>query len=159
MPTEHKKFSSYQLVVFALIFIGAIGVKLWSYHMPTSAIILKGERLEVLLARTPSQQYRGLGGRNDLGDADGMLFVFPEAARTGFVMRDMEFSIDMVWFSKGEVVDIAPSVPLEPGVAPQNLRVYYPRKEADLFLELPAGWAAAHGLVIGDTLTSVEGPS
>ena len=67
-------------------------------------------------------------------------------------MRGMRFPIDIVWLSDGVVVDIAPSVPIEPGVPEADLRVYYPRLKANTVIELPAGWAEGHGLKIGDEL-------
>ena len=153
MPGK-KKLSGYHLIVFGALLLSAIGLKLWSYHLSDATVVLKGETLHVMVAKTPMQQFRGLAGRDNLGRFDGMIFVFPKADRVGFVMRDMRFSIDIVWFSNGRVVDIAPNVPVEPVATEAQLKVYYPRKEADLVLELPAGWAASHGLVIGDQLTA-----
>lgn len=117
--------------------------------------MLKGEPLLVQIARTPYHHKKGLGGRESLGKYDGMLFIFQFSGRVGIVMRDMEFPIDIVWLNKGEVVDIAPNVPIEPDVSEEELTRYYPRKNADLALELPGGWMESHDLRIGDVLTVV----
>jgi uncharacterized membrane protein (UPF0127 family) len=80
-----------------------------------------------------------------------MLFLYPFFEKHVFVMRDMKFSIDIIWFNAGEVVDIAPSVPVQP-----QDRQYTPRASANAVLELPAGWAEAHKLQIGDHLEPVK---
>jgi uncharacterized membrane protein (UPF0127 family) len=69
-------------------------------------------------------------------------------------MRDMQFSIDVVWLREEKVVDIASSLPLEPGVPEGELRGYFSRGLADMVLELPAGWVVAHELKIGDQLVA-----
>jgi uncharacterized membrane protein (UPF0127 family) len=86
-----------------------------------------------------------------------MVFLFPETKTHGFVMRDMHFPIDIIWLDHGVVVDIAPSVPVEPGAIESDLRVYYPRKPANIVLELNAGWADAHKLRIGDRMAVIDG--
>lgn len=142
-----------QIIFFLVIVVVAIGLKLWSYRSPAMYVTLKGERLHVLVADTPMRQHRGLGDRNTLYPYHGMLFVFSAPSQYGFVMRDMRFPIDIVWFDKGKIVDIASRVVPEPNVAESDLTVYYPRAKADLVLELPAGWVNEHMLVIGDTIT------
>ena len=112
----------------------------------------QGAPLELLVADTPARQTLGLGKRDSLAPYDGMIFILGVSDRYGFVMRGMRFPIDIVWLSDGVVVDIAPSVPIEPGVPEADLRVYYPRLKANTVIELPAGWAEGHGLKIGDEL-------
>lgn len=155
-----KKLTRWQhlstVIIFIAVLVSALGLKLWQWHWPTSSIVLRGETLDVLVAKTPAHWYRGLGKRDNLGDSDGMLFLFPEAGRHGIVMRDMRFPIDIVWIEQGVVVDIAPRVQLEPGVEEKDLTVYYPRTDASVVLELPAGWADKHGLMIGGRVEVLE---
>lgn len=117
---------------------------------------LKGQKLYVLAADNIGRQYKGLGGRDSLDGYDGMLFIFGEKKKVGIVMRDMKFPIDIVWLDAGQVVDFAPNVPIEPGVKEQNLKIYYPRVDANLVLELPAGWAEKNGLRIGDEVKVIS---
>ena len=150
---KHEWKRSYTIFL-AVFVLAAIGANLLSRRSPEHTVTLKGERLHVLVADTPLLRLRGLGGRASLGDYDGMLFIFPEAGRHGIVMRDMEFSIDVVWVANGEVIDFAQNLPLQPGVSETELHGFFPRKEATIVLELPAGWAAKHDLKIGDKLTT-----
>lgn len=144
--------------IFAVVLVGCfIGLKIWqSFFWPKINLSLKGEQLTVFVANNEEHRYRGLGGRKSLGKYHGMMFAYGYKGRFGVVMRDMLFSIDVVWFNDGEVVDIAPNLPLEPGVSEENLRIYRPRLEANAFLELPAGWVDLHDLKIGDKLSFIE---
>ncbi|PIR73965.1 MAG: hypothetical protein COU35_04900 [Candidatus Magasanikbacteria bacterium CG10_big_fil_rev_8_21_14_0_10_47_10] len=156
MPKLQKIHLSkgYAILLIALA-LATIGLKVMQYHWPRAVLELKGERVEVLVAGTPVHWYKGLGGRDRLKNADAMLFVFPYEDRHGFVMRDMRFPIDIIWFQDGRVVDIAPNVPLDPEVE-QDLHVYLPRNVANAALEIPAGWAVAHDLRIGDRLEVIS---
>lgn len=150
-----KQISKKTVIVFLVIFFGSyLFLRFWNMRFPEADILLKNEPLTVQVARTPEQWYRGLGGRESM-ETDGMLFFFSLADEHAMVMRDMQFSIDIVWLAKGVVVDIAPSVPIQPGVPEEELFVYQPRVPATMVLELPAGWTNAHGLVIGDRLEVV----
>jgi hypothetical protein len=152
---KNTKLSKFNLVILALFALSVVGLKIWQYHWSEINIELKGEPLRVLVARTPYHHQKGLGGRESLGEYDGMLFIFDLPKRAGIVMRDMEFPIDIVWLEKGVVVDIAPNIQPQ-DVPEEELAVYYPRKEVNLVLELPAGWAGTHNLRIGDVLTVAE---
>jgi len=146
------RLTKFQKIFLLVFLLSAAGLWLWSWRWPTAVIELGGETLEVLVAKSPRHQYRGLGRRDTLSPYDGMLFVFTITHRVGIVMRDMRFPLDIIWLNKGEVVDIAPNVPLEPGRDASELTVYRPRLSANTVLELPAGWVEEHGLKIGDRL-------
>lgn len=142
--------------LFLALFFGSyLFLRFWNMRFPETAILLKNQPLTVQVARTPEQWYRGLGGRETMG-TDGMLFFFSRADEHAMVMRDMQFPIDIVWLAKGVVVDIAPSVSIQPGVPEAELFVYQPRVPATMVLELPAGWTEDHNLVIGDRLEVVK---
>ncbi|MCI0903908.1 MAG: DUF192 domain-containing protein, partial [Chloroflexi bacterium] len=66
----------------------------------------------VELAATPEERIRGLSGRDHLNSGSGMLFIFENAERFRFWMREMEIPLDIVWISSGcRVVDVAENVP------------------------------------------------
>ena len=75
-----------------------------------------------------------------------MLFVFTEDGKYAFWMKDMQFSIDIIWLAAdGTVVYIVPN--LSPATYPQT---YTPDTPARFVLEVPAGFVAAHSVRIGD---------
>jgi uncharacterized membrane protein (UPF0127 family) len=60
----------------------------------------------------------------------------------------MHFSIDMVWISvEGNIVYMAQDI--SPDTYPEN---FVPTSPARYVLELPAGYAQAHGFKVGDTV-------
>lgn len=54
--------------------------------------------LTVAVADTPDLRAQGLMGLVDLGDLDGMLFVWPELASSGFWMKDTLIPLDIAFF-------------------------------------------------------------
>lgn len=109
-------------------------------------VVIDGQTINVELEETPAQQELGLGGRTGLGVNDGMLFIFPDDAQHMFWMKDMQFSIDMIWFSAdGTVIYIQPDV--SPATYPET---FGPAENSRYVLEVPANFAAAHGIKIGD---------
>ena len=116
-------------------------------HAPQ--VTLDGQVINVTLALTEAQQAQGLGGRTGLSSHEGMLFVFPDDAQHMFWMKDMEFSIDMVWFdSSGTVIYIQPNV--APDTYPE---AFGPAQGSRYVLELPADFAATYGIKVGDKAT------
>ena len=151
---SERKFKKIHLLFIALFILSYAGLKLWQLRLPQAE--LRGQKITVWVAKTPERLYKGLGDKKSLTENHGMLLVFGKMGKHGIVMRDMEFSIDIIWLNNGEVVDIAPNVPIEPEVSDADLKRYYPRKEANAVLELPAGWAERNGVEIGDRLKIIE---
>ncbi|MEI8232259.1 MAG: DUF192 domain-containing protein [bacterium] len=114
-----------------------------------SAITLKDIPIQVELSQTTSQWEKGLSGRADLGDLDGMLFIFTQYHVPIFWMKDMQFPLDMIWISDGVVVDIAENAKVE---STDKLPTYSPKVPVNMVLETRAGWAKDNGIAIGDKL-------
>lgn len=77
-----------------------------------------------------------------------MLFVFQTDSKEAFWMKDMHFSIDMIWISaSGQIVYMAQNV--SPDTYPEN---FVPTSPARYVLEVPANYAAQHGWKIGDSI-------
>ncbi|MBI5221920.1 MAG: DUF192 domain-containing protein [Candidatus Magasanikbacteria bacterium] len=153
---SERKFKKIHLLFIAIFILSYAGLKLWQLRLPTAEIEIVGQKITVWVAKTPSRLYKGLGDKESLAENQGMLLVFGKRAKHGIVMRDMEFPIDIIWLSSGQVVDIAPNVPIELGVSEEKLTRYYPRKEANAVLELSAGWAEKNGVKIGEGIKVIE---
>ena len=109
-------------------------------------IELRGQTVRVTVADTETTRQKGLSGRAGLAPDEGMLFVFPEDGEHAFWMKDMRFSIDILWLSAdGKVVYMALYV--SPDTYPQSFRSDVP---ARYVLELPAGYAKEYTVSIGD---------
>jgi hypothetical protein len=98
---------------------------------------------------TNAARERGLSGRDNLAPNSGMLFVFDTDQEWGIWMKDMKFSIDILWLAQdGTVVTVAPNV--SPNSYPQSFR---PTTPARYVLELPAGFAVQHSIGVGSKFT------
>ena len=155
---KRKPWSTKKAIVYAIIFgVGLLIAFAWQrWYWPTTTIRLADQMLDVQIAHSIYQQQKGLGGRESLDPHDGLLFSFVLLDQHAFIMRDMEFAIDIIWFKDGQVVDIASDIEPELDVSDSALHRYYPRTNTNLVLEVPAGWANENGLKIGDYLELVD---
>lgn len=100
------------------------------------------------VADTPAERSRGLGGRTELAEGQGMWFVFETDGRWGFWMKDTLIALDIIWVAAdGTIVSIAHEA--RPESYPQ---VFEPSKPARYVLEVPAGFARTHGIAEGNTV-------
>ena len=152
---EEKKKKKKGWTILVIIAVAFLFLQLWQLRAPSVEMELKGETLDVWVAANGYLKRKGLGKKDGLGDHDGMMFLYTDYNKHIIVMRDMEFPIDIVWFNDGKVIDIAPNIQPE-DVPEAQLTKYYPRQEANVILELSAGWAESHDLKIGDKLTRVD---
>ncbi len=113
-------------------------------------VTIDGKTFVVEMATTIDQQTQGLSGRTSLNPNNGMLFVFNPATSEAFWMKDMNFSLDIVWIYQNKIVDISRHEPA--ATASQNTNkdwpLIYPAGSADNVLEVNSG--AADTFNIGD---------
>lgn len=118
--------------------------------LPTVKIGLAGTQLDAEIVFKSADLYRGLSGRASLCPACGMLFVFPDKEKRTFVMRQMNFPLDIIFIDDDQIVSIAPNLPPE-GEITENY--YKSGQVANRVLEVNAGYCAQHGIKVGDQLT------
>ncbi len=103
---------------------------------------------KILLADTPALRQRGLSGRPTMGDDEVMLFIFENPARNFFWMKDMLFSIDIVWLDANrKVIHIEQSV--KPKTYPKS---FGPDEDSKYVLEFKEGVINSVGLKVGDSI-------
>ncbi|WP_435075734.1 DUF192 domain-containing protein [Halorubrum sp. HHNYT27] len=104
------------------------------------------------IAETPDQRFLGLSDAETLPEGAGMLFVFPAPRETlTFVMREMDFGIDIVYADgEGTIVEIhnAPA----PGPNEDGGDQRYPGS-GQYVLEVPYEWTDRNDVTVGDVLT------
>lgn len=113
-------------------------------------VIFGETEVQVELATTTQALRQGLSGREELGAQSGMLFIFKQPAIHRFWMPDMNFPLDMIWIGDGTVADISENVPAD--FDPANPTFYSPSVPVRYVLEVNAGFAARHGIRIGDAV-------
>ncbi len=113
---------------------------------PTSEITIDGIQVRIALADTSPLRALGLSGVQQLKEGEVMLFVFEEEGMHSFWMKDMLFSIDMLWISSnGRVVFI------EKSVTPESYpKAFISNTPAQYVLEVGAGFSEKYGIEVGD---------
>jgi uncharacterized protein len=88
----------------------------------------------------------GLSGFASLEDNQTMLFIFPNSDSYGFWMKDMLFSIDILWLDEDYKV-----ISFEEDVSPQTFpKAFFPKSPAKYVLEFKAGILAKINIKEGD---------
>lgn len=114
----------------------------------SAQLLIGGETINLEIADTSAKQAKGLSGRASLFPDQGMLFVFPEVGFHNFWMKDMNFPIDIIWLDANYKI-----VSIKGNVAPESYpETFAPSAPALYVLELPAGFAKAHGLIYNDSI-------
>jgi uncharacterized membrane protein (UPF0127 family) len=144
---------NYRKLVFALVlFIAGF----WAIYSGVSSLLDNERRLltpkgfiTVEVMDTPELRRQGLSGRDSLAADRGMLFTFDETSTENcFWMKDMKFSIDMVWMNEDrEVVTVTPNV--TPETYPES---FCPEQSAKYGLEILENRAGELGIVSGENL-------
>jgi len=111
------------------------------------ALSVGGQPIRVQLAVTPSEMQRGLMERRDLGEDEGMLFVYLRPEQMSFWMRNTPLPLDIGFFdAEGVLREVYQLHPFdERPVHSRSLRLQFA-------LEVNRGWFKAHGIGPGAQL-------
>jgi hypothetical protein len=113
-----------------------------------------GDRLGTVnaaIADTGDKRYLGLSDAAALPEDAGMLFVFSaEREDITFVMREMDFGIDIVYADAEGTITRVHNAP-EPGPNEDGNEQKYPGS-GQYVLEVPYKWTDRNGVAVGDTL-------
>jgi uncharacterized membrane protein (UPF0127 family) len=107
-------------------------------------LTVAGRTVTAELAITPAERGRGLMHRTELGENDGMLFLFPTSEPRTFWMRNTLIALDIIYLDEDGVVLNVEEAP--PGVERPG---FHSRGPARMVLELNRGWSKAAGLEPG----------
>jgi uncharacterized membrane protein (UPF0127 family) len=132
----------------ALIFFGLFAVVngIISLTDNKTRLIAPDNIITIEVVDTDEARQMGLSGRTRIDDKEGMLFVFDDPSTTNcFHMKDMLFSIDMIWLDEDKQV-----VTVIEGVAPDSFpEPFCPTEGAKYGLEVSDGNANDLGITEG----------
>ena len=102
----------------------------------------------VEIANNDEERVKGLSGRTDLENVDGMLFVFPDTAFHSIWMKDMLFPIDIIWIGEDlTIINIEKNV--SPDSYPRNFR---PDRPARYAIETKVHYSDTFGIRPGQVI-------
>lgn len=118
---------------------------------PPPRVEINGRVWTVEPVTTNEERIRGLGGREHLGDDEGMLFIYPDARHRAFCMRDCLIPLDIAFIGSDLTVVRTDTMAVEPD---RKGRRWYPSgAPAQYVLEVRAGALEAAGVKAGDRVT------
>lgn len=116
---------------------------------PTATI--NNHILKLEIAKTSREKGTGLSARKTLEKDFGMLFLFEKPGYYPFWMKNMKFSIDIIFIRYGRIVTIHKNV--KPPIYPnENPLIYNSSEPADAVLEINAGLSEKHNFKEADTV-------
>jgi uncharacterized protein len=135
------------IIIFILIIFLAF---FWKY--PKNQVITKAGSclFKAEVADTAYLHYQGLSNRSSLCSNCAMLFLFSQKKERSFVMRNMNFPLDIIFIADNRIVNIAHQA-LPEGPTPK--KIYKSESLADAVLEINSEQAKKCDLKIGDIIT------
>jgi uncharacterized protein len=144
-----------KIIIFsALIFLGIVSI-IMNYIFkevystsgnPIKKVYFKNTFVK---AETVSEQKKvelGLGGRKELPEGRGMLFLMPQKDYLRFWMKGMQFSIDIIWIEQGRIIGC------EKNISPKDDRIFTSPSQAGVVLETPAGFCDKYNVAVNDEI-------
>ncbi len=114
---------------------------------PEVCLQLQRNCFELEVADTYEKHMRGLSGRKDLPMDTGMLFVFEQIEEQCFWMKDMRFSLDIIWTDEHKKI-----TKIEKNVSPDTYPDSFCVDNTKYVLEFNRGFASKYGLKAGTKL-------
>lgn len=144
------------LLGIALLLLGVLFLFLGRGTKPlpvpgfTDAVFISGStRIAVSIADSDTERVQGLSHTEALPEGAGKLFVFERPGLYGFWMKDMRYSIDIIWLDEKMTV-----VTIKESATPESYpETFYPNAESKYVLEVPAGFSTENDIVVGQSFT------
>jgi uncharacterized membrane protein (UPF0127 family) len=153
----------YLVATLVILFLGGVVAYMYNNHLtptatynaglPVETITIDGKNIQVEVASTDAQRQQGLSDRPSLAEGHGMLFVFDPERKVGFWMKDMHFSLDMIFADKqGTIIKIDTNVTPESYFNHNPPEIFSSEVPIRYVLEVPAGYAKSVGIAIGQKI-------
>ncbi|MFA5024340.1 MAG: DUF192 domain-containing protein [Patescibacteria group bacterium] len=115
--------------------------------LPAATLKINNSVIKVEIATRPQTQYQGLSGRKSLEANAGMLFDYTDKQIREFVMRNMNFPLDIIFIADGKIINIAANLTPE-GAQPKE--IYRSAQPVNQVLEVNGGYCEKNGIKVGD---------
>ena len=134
------------VIFFIAVIVFVLTIIVLSNVTYNAKVVIAGKTYKVDVAETRYFLERGLSGRESLKSNEGMFFIFQKPDKYGFLMKDMSFPIDIIWFDESLKV-----VHIEKDVKPEtDPKVFTPESNSEYVLEVSSGQVDILNIKIGD---------
>jgi uncharacterized membrane protein (UPF0127 family) len=121
-------------------------------RLPTLTLWLDNQRLTAEIARQPMEVMTGMMFRTNMPDREGMIFVFNDAERRSFWMKNTLVPLSLAYIDPDGVVrEIHDLQPLNTNSAPSDSRLI------QYVLEVNQGWFRTNGIRPGAVVRTEKG--
>jgi uncharacterized membrane protein (UPF0127 family) len=103
--------------------------------------------VDVRIADTYQKRYTGLSNTTSLENGSGMLFTYDDSSERTYVMREMDFPLDVVFIGADGRINAIESAPA-PGPNEDGETIQRTGR-GQYVLEVPRGWMERHGIHVG----------
>lgn len=132
-----------------LLYLLAAMSATWAEPVPstkTFTLHIGMHRIQAEIADTPQSRERGLMQRTHLCEHCGMLFVFEEAAKHGFWMKNTPLPLSIAFINaQGIIINIIE-------MQANTTTIHQAQENALYALEMNRGWFALRGIKRGDVI-------
>ena len=109
---------------------------------------INSKKILVDIADNVCKRDLGLSGRTSLNTDSGMIFSFDKEGNYGFWMKDMNFSLDIIWINSNFIIS---------GIEKDLATSTYPKSfgnkyKAVYVLEVPAGYSDKNNIKVGEKI-------
>lgn len=133
--------------LFVVISMG-VTVNIQTKNLQNCPLRISGECVVLEIAETSEARAKGLSGRLSMADDEGMLLKFTYSDRHCIWMKDMLFSLDLLWLDEDGVI-----IDLKKEITPETYPTSFcSRSPARYVVEINTGGIASSGLEIGDKI-------
>ena len=137
------------LAVFLVLAIFLIGLGVWQSFKKSPTAKINNYAFKLYIAKTPKDKEIGLSKYKSLAKDTGMLFSFDKPAYYSFCMKQMKFSIDIIYIKDGRIVTIYKNV-TPPKKTTDELLIYKPKEPSNMVLEINTGLSNKYKFKEGD---------
>lgn len=137
-----RKSSLFILIGLVFVILGAV-----SFSAKKSSIKIGNGNFQLEEVSSQIDLQKGLSGRNFLGEKNGMLFVFNKTEEQCMWMKEMKFSLDMIWLDDNQSI-----IALEESVAPETYPDSFCHGPAKFVIELNQGDIKKYQIQKGQTV-------
>lgn len=142
------------ILIFLLVAILASFFVFGRTEGETKEILKIGSRqIEIETVSTQKKIQQGLSGRESLPANSGMYFVLGEARKATFWMKEMKFSLDIIWINDGKITAIEKNAPIPAGT---NIPTFNSPGLVTHVLEVNTGFTDRYSIKIGDKVELLD---
>ena len=145
----YKKFSvNFILIIFPVLII-ILGIFVLSRGQNTMKTIkIKNQQFEINIVKTQADIEKGLSGRENMAENEGMLFEFSDLDFRTFWMKNMNFPIDIIFIDENyKICDIKENFQSCQSI---NCPNYISKCNAQYVLETNTGFAKLNKIQINE---------